>query len=100
MKKKPTTATRTCPPQAIEPGYLGREDAARYINSSPGWLDRLKASGRIAYFKPSRRKVLYAVADLDAMLAPFRVDPDDPAPFETAPRTRGDRGKFAKGGRK
>ena len=63
-------------PEAIRraslPEYQSREEAAAYVGRSARTLDRLRASGVLAYTKRGGR-VLYATADLDAYLAAGRV---------------------------
>jgi len=61
--------------------YLNTKDAANYLGVSVGYLklartegDRGKRTPGPPYFKPTPQIVLYAVRDLDAWLAQYRVE--------------------------
>ena len=45
--------------------YLGRRSAARYLGVSVRLLDKIAAQKRLPVCRPSRRRVLFCVEDLD-----------------------------------
>lgn len=82
--------------EAIAAEYLQPEDAAHYLSRSRSWLDKLKQSGGIPYYRVTARSVLFRRSDLDAFMASFRVDPSQPLAHEIK-RSRTKGGTFAKG---
>lgn len=57
-----------------EQGYLGRLAAAKYLSVSSRLLDYVKAQGAIPFYRLSRRKVVFQVADLDHYMEQWRID--------------------------
>ena len=58
----------------VEQGYLGRLAAAKYLSVSSRLLDYVKAQGAIPFYRLSRRKVVFQVADLDRYMEQWRID--------------------------
>jgi hypothetical protein len=49
--------------------YLSTDEAARYIGLGASSLERLRITGQgPVYFRPTPRRVLYAIEELDAWL--------------------------------
>ncbi len=60
--------------------YRDTAAAAEYLGIGVSTLETYRVRGRgPAYFKPSPKRVLYSVADLDAWIAASRVVPADGA---------------------
>lgn len=57
-----------------ERGYFGRLAAAKYLSVSSRLLDYVKAQGAIPFYRLSRRKVVFQVADLDHYMEQWRID--------------------------
>ncbi|MGO8688993.1 MAG: hypothetical protein ACLQLG_05115 [Thermoguttaceae bacterium] len=59
--------------------YLGRAEAARYLSISARNLDQLAASGTLSPCRPSPRRVVYDVIDLDNFMANTKAPAVQPA---------------------
>lgn len=61
---RPAAATATTPPQPQR--YLTNDEAAEYLRLSPRTLEKQRVIGGGPKFRKFGRRVMYAVADLDA----------------------------------
>jgi len=57
----------------VLPGYLRKEDAAKYLNISIRTLTDWMRCGIVAYMKLSRKVCLFRQADLDSAMTRYRV---------------------------
>ena len=65
---------RLIPQTPVKPGYLRRENAARYLGVSIRTLADLQARRIVAFSKLGARTVLFKISDLDAVVASYRQD--------------------------
>ena len=73
VAKPPLKQGATPMTPAARDAYLTTPQAADYLKCTPRWLERLRQmGGGPTYAKLSKRKVLYAKADLDAWVAGSR----------------------------
>ncbi|WP_438269549.1 helix-turn-helix transcriptional regulator [Pseudomonas indica] len=61
---RPAAAAATTPPQPQR--YLTNDEAAEYLRLSPRTLEKQRVIGGGPKFRKFGRRVMYAVADLDA----------------------------------
>lgn len=69
MNPAPTLA----PPTLPAPAYLSTEEAARYLNITQKHLLAMRAKGLVKATRLGPHCVRYRIADLDALMARFRV---------------------------
>ncbi|MGV5189728.1 helix-turn-helix domain-containing protein [Pseudomonas aeruginosa] len=67
---RPSAAPATAPTTAAQPQrYLTNDEAADYLRLSPRTLEKQRVLGGGPRFRKFGRRVMYAVADLDAWAA-------------------------------
>jgi len=67
-------ATKTGANTSVDPAYLRREDAARYLNVSTRTVSDWQRRRIIAHVRVAPKCVLFKRSDLDAAMQRFTVD--------------------------
>ena len=53
--------------------FLSRNEAAEFLHTSVRFMDGLRADGEVPYFKPSPKKILFKLSDLQSFMDRCRV---------------------------